>query len=85
MQGTGSGTPKQVFVVQGVEYDGPGAALDAFSLIMGETIQESDTTWYEITTFDDAVANRQVYIGWVDRTLTPDDTQEVDVVPSARN
>ncbi len=85
MQGTGSCTPKHVYKVQEKEYDSQGAAVAEFSRIMGFRV--TGVRWLDVTTNQDAADNRIVYIGWVDETepLTADNTQEVEVVPPARN
>ena len=78
-----SGTTTYVYQTCGKEFDSVGAAQAELSRVLGYTVTDVNT--YDVTTMEDGAAGREVYLVWVDPPLTPNDTQEVDVVPSACN
>ena len=77
-----AGTTTYVYQTCGKEFNSLGAATAELSRVLGYTVTDVNT--YDVTTVEDGAVGREVYIVWVEPTaLTPDDTQEVDVVRSA--
>lgn len=74
-----AGTTTFVYHACGEEFDSVGAAQARLSRVLGYTVTDVNT--YDVTTIEDGAAGREVYLVWVDPPLTPDDTQEVAVVP----
>ena len=75
-----AGTTQWVYQAAGKSFDSIGAAQAELSRVLGYTVTDVHT--YDVTTMEDGAAGREVYIVWADPPLTPDDTQEVDVVRS---
>ncbi len=77
------GTTTYSYQACGKSFDSLGAAQAELSRVLGFTVTDVDT--YDVTTMEDGAAGREVYIVIANPLPTPDDTQEVDIVPSARN
>jgi len=78
-----AGTTTFVYQACGKSFYSLGAAQAELSRALGYTVTDVDT--YDVTTMEDGANGHEVYMVIPNPLLTPDDTQEVDVVPSARN